>query len=1339
MNSIKNALTLLLCITAPNAVDAQYVFVENGKQWPSEVYYSTSVPGGRFYLQDGHFTFDLYDLETVRSVFAAHSGSSAASVPPPSMLDCHAYKVHFEESGVTIPSGNKTVAGTYNYFLGADPQKWGSGLSGYQEVFYRDLYTGIDLKVYSKGTLKYDFIVRAGGNPDNIAMRYDGVKPKLNDKGELLLKTSIGTITESKPFAYQYIDGSLKVVTCNYQVDGVLVSFNLGDYDRSVELIIDPELIFSSFSGSTADNFGYTATYDAEGNLYGGSSVFGNGYPVSTGAYQSTWAGGTGAGTLSGTDIAISKFNSTGTELVYSTYLGGNSDEVPNSLVSDSLGNLYVLSTTGSTNFPVTTGAFQNTFQGGTNLTLNGLGLAFPNGTDIAVTKLNIEGTGLLGSTFVGGSSNDGTNTFAALKFNYADEVRGEIDLDPDGNVLVGSTTFSANFPVSTETFQPVKNEGQEGVLFKLNPSLTEMIASTFFGGSGGDAIYSIDVTMSGNILAGGGTTSTGLAIPSNAFQAAYAGGTADGFMVEFDASLQLLEAATYYGSSGYDQIYFVEYDQDGHPHAYGQTTASGSSLVFNAPYSVPNSGMLLARFESGLEELIWSTVFGSGTNVPNLSPTAFSVDICNRIYLAGWGGAVNTQGSTNGLPVTADALKSTTNGSDFYLMVLDGDASSITYASFFGGNTSPEHVDGGTSRFDRAGKVYQAVCAGCGGFSDFPIHPADAVSATNNSTNCNLGVAKIDFDLPLALASFTTESICLPNPTVFNNTSNTFSAGMPSYSWDFGDNSSSNETNPVHQYAEPGIYSVLLLMQDPVSCNLVDSFRVEIEVYPEIFLDLPSLLTSCDEAEFEIIALTDNSATQYTWASDSQFQNIIMQGPTDSVLVFTPETQTTVFVEVSNGFCTKTGSVLLSPPPTVLLSTGDTLICAAGILDVAATFAGGSLISNILWSPESLVLSGQGTSTISLETSAPLLLTFSAISEYGCELNSEVQIDVYPIFLETSDDVLACAEDEIILTANSFGAAVDFIWADNIALNNPLNESGDSTITVAPSTIAWYYIQVENNGCKLLDSVAVSLFSVGTTIRPDQYVCAGDTTIVFVSNDFPGSVLTHEWSPEEYIISGQGTALITVLVDEPTTFTAVSSTADGCTVENSSTVFTSDLGNQTVYATADPPQILVGNSSIVSGFPVNEEWIYQWEPTTWLDNAFLPQVVSTPPQSVTYTLSIIDSQSIGFCQKDAVVTILVYDAVCGSPNIFVPNAFTPNSDGENDVVYVRGGGITSLDFKIFSRWGELVFETTDQNRGWDGMFKGSMAEPAVFVYHLEARCADGQVYTNKGNITLIR
>jgi len=205
-------------------------------------------------------------------------------------------------------------------------------------------------------------------------------------------------------------------------------------------------------------------------------------------------------------------------------------------------------------------------------------------------------------------------------------------------------------------------------------------------------------------------------------------------------------------------QTYFVELDRSDNVYLLGQSEIQDSTFIHNAQWSVPGSGQFISKLTPSLDSVIYSTVFGSGNGI-NISPTAFLVDLCNKMYLAGWGGSINNlsilnnnAGSTFNMPITADAFQNSTDGSDFYIMVLEDDASGLVYGSYFGGSVSSEHVDGGTSRFDRKGKVYQAICASCGGSSDLPIEPINALSPTNNS-NCNLGVFKMDFNF-LSFAS---------------------------------------------------------------------------------------------------------------------------------------------------------------------------------------------------------------------------------------------------------------------------------------------------------------------------------------------------------------------------------------------------------------------------------------------------------------------------------------------------------------------------------------------------------------------------------------------------------
>src|SRR5665213_1861309 len=250
----------------------------------------------------------------------------------------------------------------------------------------------------------------------------------------------------------------------------------------------------------------------------------------------------------------------------------------------------------------------------------------------------------------------------------------------------------------------------------------------------------------------------------------------ADGYVSHLNAAGSSLLQSSYIGTSGYDQAYFVQLDQSSNVYLFGQT--AGAYPVTGGVYSNPNGGQFIHKLNPTLSATIYSTVFGSGGNTPNISPAAFLVDTCENVYTSGWGGQCIPYGSTGttfGMPVTANAFQQTTDGCDFYFFVLKKNAASLWYASFFGGvGGSDEHVDGGTSRFDKRGVIYQSVCAGCGGTNNFPT-TVGAWSQTNNSFNCNNAVIKLDFqlvNLSAVAAAAPSDTICTGSAINFTNTS---------------------------------------------------------------------------------------------------------------------------------------------------------------------------------------------------------------------------------------------------------------------------------------------------------------------------------------------------------------------------------------------------------------------------------------------------------------------------------------------------------------------------------------------------------------------------------------
>src|SRR5690606_7751573 len=370
----------------------------------------------------------------------------------------------------------------------------------------------------------------------------------------LYISTSAGDVIEQRPVAWQVVAGEKRPVECAYDLNGDRLSFRLIGYDPRYALVIDPVVVFSSYTGSTGDNFGSTATYDEEGHLYGSGIIRAAGYPVTPGVVQSTFAGVASATC----DIGISKFSPDGSTLIWSTYLGGTGSEMPHSLIVNSLNELYLLASTGSSDFPVTTGAYDDSFNGGTTPPFGAIsyGFTYTNGTDAMVVHFAEDATSLIGSTYVGGTGNDGINQEMPLNRNYGDPFRGEIMLDQQENALVVTTTNSAGLTTTPDAFQSSIGGGMDAYLFRMDPALTQMLWATYYGGSGHEAGYGVQLASNGDVFISGGTTSSDLPMAGTPFSGSF-NGVADGFIAKFPAAGGALMAATYVGTASYDQTYF--------------------------------------------------------------------------------------------------------------------------------------------------------------------------------------------------------------------------------------------------------------------------------------------------------------------------------------------------------------------------------------------------------------------------------------------------------------------------------------------------------------------------------------------------------------------------------------------------------------------------------------------------------------------------------------------------------------------------------------------------------------------------------------------------------------
>ena len=1245
--ALKGTLLLLLLFIASHPAIARQrdtlgtggrtYFIQNLGQWDAPFLFQAQMHNAALFAEPNCLTIALREQTTHHDHHFHHHISQTM----------HAYKVVFEGCNpqATVIGQDIDIDGGYdNYYYGHDPSRWVSRMPHYGTVYYQGLYPGIDLDIrVAENALKTNFYVSQGANPSDIVMRYDGADKIYLSNGNLIIRTSVGELVELEPYAYQPSDTGNQEITAQYRIKGNQISFLIDSYDSTKTLVIDPILHFSTYTGSTADNWGTTATYDFYKNAYTAGLVFGIGYPVSVGAYDGSYN--------NNADIGIFKFDTTGSQRLYATYLGGSLADMPHSMYVNTLDELVIFGTTGSSDFPVTPDAYDTSFNGGTTLLFEGTSIInFQHGSDIFVSRFSSDGTQLQASTYVGGTLNDGLNYHKSfntrnnvimdgndsLYYNYGDGARGELITDDCNNVYVGSTTNSFDFPTTPGCLQSIAHAPQNGIVFKLDYNLRNMIWSTYLGGIDPTAVYSIDVDSSYNLVACGGTSSQVFPTTPGALQTTYGGGTADGFVSKISYAGDNLMASTYYGSSEYDQLYFVRCGRNNEVFVYGQTKAPGSTMIYNATYNVPGSGMLLARLLPDLSGLVWSTVFGTPNERPNLSPTAFAADLCNRVYASGWGrdfvDSYNVhwnQFGTTGMETTPNAIQDTTDGQDFYIMAIDENASHLDFASFFGelhGITSSsggyDHVDGGTSRFDKMSTLYQSVCASCYRNDGFPTTEG-AWSRHNLSDNCNNALFRINIHNDYAVAECVTPPVgcSVPYTVTFHNTSR-----GDSFFWDFGDGNTSTLQNPIHTYTQAGHYTVRLIAILSNGCRPSDTTEIPVWVLNDEGNHF-NAFTSCTDDPIQIGPRPIPSCT-YRWiegdVSDSTIANPYVYHTGDYILEITGregcheiDTFSVTYIQVFD-------SLIIIPPTCPGGNDGRVIAVTTPIASDSAIYTWDGIIGDSILTD----LSADGrTHTLT-------------ITSHGCNYQTTFTVPDPPTLqYQLESHSVLCGDD------------------------------CDGWISIS------YDLPNFHVGDTLIDSL-----------------CEGTYTIQF--SDTAGC-------PYE----------ATTEIIRDTTFRHMRIWAD-----------------DTVFFLTESIQLHVTDIPGVT---------YQWSDAYTLDHPNRPNPIATPVDTVTvYTVTVTDSLN---CTWTGSIILNCTEVICGRPNIFIPNTFSPNLDGINDQLCFRGNFVLDFYIAIYSRWGEKVFETHDINQCWDGRYNGNPCLPGVYTYTCHIKCEAGQENFLKGDITLIR
>jgi len=672
-------------------------------------------------------------------------------------------------------------------------------------------------------------------------------------------------------------------------------------------------------------------------------------------------------------------------------------------------------------------------------------------------------------------------------------------------------------------------------------------------------------------------------------------------------------------------------------------------------------------------------------------------------------------------MDITPNAFQDTTDGMDFYFMVIGVDADSLEYATFFGeihedvicGYSGHDHVDGGTSRFDKRGNIYQSVCASCGGCNGFPTYPANVWSSTNESFNCNNAVFKFNISLDYALAEFSLPNTgCAPFTSQFDNNS----IGI-SYLWDFGDGSpTSTVPNPTHTYTSSGLYNITLIAYNPASCNFSDTIVKQLQILDDTSYSIPEVrMCKGDQKQIGIIPSTDTTI-KYLWVPSNGITDVTVSNPFAS-----PLSTTNYTLLVSNGACTDTISQDVVVFDLKVFAGNDTTACDGTVLLTATAF-GDSV--NFIWSSDPLFTDTLNTSLkdSTAYVTITTLTTFYVKIENGmCESSDSINVDFLIVVSPVVADDPTCnskCDGFAKVIATSGQPPYLYFWS-----------TGATTDSISALCAGTYTCTVTDaNLCFSVSSITLTdppkiLISMDSVNIPCEEKCIGEAN-ANISGGVPP--YTYLWN------NGQTINPITDLCAGEYYLTATD--FNKCIIVDS-TVIIEDPILKNISVWTDDDTIFNGQSTNIYS-TVIPNCTYTWTPAIGLSNENIPDPVATPMITTTYYLLIQDPYG---CEYIDSLKIYVEDVICDEPYIFVPNAFTPNGDNNNDVIFVRGKIIEEMYFAVFNRWGEKVFESTNQDHGWDGTYKGEKAQPGVFVYYLDLTCYGHRTFNKKGNITLIR
>lgn len=574
------------------------------------------------------------------------------------------------------------LEGKANYFVGNAPEKWRTNIPMYRAVVYKEVYKNVDIRFYGNNQqVEYDIIVKPGADPSCIQLAYEGIKGlEIAKEGDLEIVLRGGRCIQKKPYVYQEIEGNRIEVEGEFKIKGskikdkdikskirnpkskiknlqFIYGFQVASYDKRYPLIIDPILLYSTYLGGSGGDVGNGIAVDTSGNIYVTGVTESNNFPSDSTLF------GDNAGDA---DVFITKISASGSSLLYSTYLGGDSTDGGEGIAVDSSGNAYITGFTMSSDFPVESAIFKSN----------------AGDSDAFVAKLDASGSSLVYSTYLGGNGYD----------------RGYgVAVDTSGNAYIAGFTESNNFPVASPLFS--SNAGNaDAFATRIDALGSNIIYSTYLGGKGYDFGNGIAVDTSGNAYITGSTGSSDFPTASAIFEKN--AGDTDAFITKLNASGSSIIYSTYLGGSGGDSGNGIAVDTSGNAYITGETQSNDFPTA-SALFESHSSGGVVDTFIAKLNasgSIIYSTYLGgNGEDFGN----GIATDTSGNAYVTGKTTSID-------FPTASAIFKNNAGGAgslDAFITKLDDKGSSLVYSTYIGGSGDWDRGEG--IAVDSSGNAY--------------------------------------------------------------------------------------------------------------------------------------------------------------------------------------------------------------------------------------------------------------------------------------------------------------------------------------------------------------------------------------------------------------------------------------------------------------------------------------------------------------------------------------------------------------------------------------------------------------------------------------------------------